>query len=214
MPLPNRVAPDGALFATPARGLSMGNRGGRFHDPATRTPAGRPWSSKAWICCLLSFKGRVSPGVWGSRRYTELFFCDEVTALAAGHRPCVECRRADAHAWRAAAWQAPGRPGGDLPLFPVLDAILHAERLDGRAKRLHRLPADRLPDGAMVRASDGTLLAVRGSEALPWRPDGYGPSRARPEGDVGVLTPPLTLGALAKGYRPVWHPSADGLPSD
>jgi hypothetical protein len=100
MPLPNRIRPDGSLFADPARGLLFGNRGGKFHDPATKALPTRLFATKQWICCVLSFKGRQRD-VWG-RYYTELFFVDEVTALAAGHRPCVECRRADAHAYRAA----------------------------------------------------------------------------------------------------------------
>jgi hypothetical protein len=211
VPLANRVAPDGSLIATPARGLFMGNRGGRIHDPATRLLTRRRWTGRAWICCLLSFKGRPSPGVWGAARYTELFFCDEVTALSAGHRPCVECRRADAFAWREAALRGTGRDVSRPPRFPELDAILHEERLDGRGKRRHRLPAEDLPDGAMVAAgsgAEGESLALRGDAALPWRSDGYGLPRPRPRGLVDVLTPPLSLAALRGLYRPVWHPSA------
>ena len=206
-PLPNRVAPDGSLVADPTRGLFMGNRGGRFHNTAARALTGRRWVGKAWICCRLAFKGRTAPpeGVWSARRYTELFFCDEVTALAAGHRPCMECRRQDALRWRAAAVaDHPGEP----PRFPVLDARLHAERLDGRAKRLHRLAAGSLPDGAMIRGDDGTFLALRADAALPWSPAGYGMRRRRPSGPVDVLTPPTALAALAHGYAPAWHPTA------
>jgi hypothetical protein len=208
-PLPNRVAPDGTLFSDPARGLFMGNRGGRFHDPATAGLGRRqPWTSKAWICCLLSFKGRTAPpaGVWGAARYTELFFCDEVTALAAGHRPCMECRRIDALAWRAAVARA-GLAAEDAR-FPALDERLHAERLDERAKRLHRLDAAGLPDGAMIRVEDGAFLALRDESALVWGPGGYVGRRPRPRGAVDVLTPPTTLGALAEGYAPIWHQTA------
>ncbi|MFO1147614.1 MAG: hypothetical protein U1E62_04490 [Alsobacter sp.] len=208
-PLPNRVAPDGSLVATRARGLFMGNRGGRFHDAATAGLGRRqPWSGKAWICCRLDFKDRTSPpgGVWGGARYTELFFCDEVTALAAGHRPCMECRRADALAWRAAVARAGlAAPGAR---FPTLDERLHAERLDGRAKRLHRLAAEGLPDGAVIRADDGTAVALRGDAALVWSPAGYAGRLARPRGPVSVLTPPTSLAALGQGYEPAWHPSA------
>ncbi|MGL4241245.1 MAG: hypothetical protein ACRCTI_09045, partial [Beijerinckiaceae bacterium] len=109
MTLPNRVDPFGDLVATPERGLWLGNRGGRFHCERTRTVRGRPWASRQWICCVLSFKNRQRQ-VW-SRGYTELFFTDEATALAAGHRPCFECRRADAVAF-AAAW---ARTQGGLP---------------------------------------------------------------------------------------------------
>ena len=102
MPLQNRVDPFGELFAAPARGLFMGNRGGRIHTD-DRKLTKRRWASRQWICCVLDFKSRQRD-VWG-RYYTELFFLDEVTALAAGHRPCFECRRKDAEAF-AGAWQA------------------------------------------------------------------------------------------------------------
>src|ERR1041384_3793105 len=133
MPLQNRVDPFGNLFATPARGTLFGNRGGKFHRD-DRTLGARRWTSRQWICCVLDFKGRQRD-VWG-RYYTELFFLDEVTALAAGHRPCFECRRKDADEF-ATLWQEafklPNRPrAGDM------DSVLHAERLAGRAKRLHR----------------------------------------------------------------------------
>lgn len=208
MPLRNRVTPEGALAADPARGLLMGNRGGRIHDPATRTLGTARWKSKAWICCALSFKGRRRT-VWGAG-YTELFFCDEPTALAAGHRPCVECRRADAYAWRDAVVRYLGLPA--TPRFPELDMRLHAERLDGRAKRRHALEADALPDGVMVR-TDAGVLAIRGNTAMPWRHEGYGPALPRPRGIVDVLTPPTNLAALSAGFRPMWHSSAT-MPAD
>jgi hypothetical protein len=204
MALQNRVTPTGELIADPARGLLLGNRGGRFHDPATRTLGRARWASRTWICCRLAFKGRRRT-VWG-HSYTELFFCDEPTALAAGHRPCVECRRQDAHAWRAAAVGALGL--GALPLFPDLDRRLDAERRDGRAKRLHPMPAESLPDGAIIQRADGVCLALQGGRALPWSPAGYGAALPRPAGTVAVLTPPTSLAALAGGYRPSWHPSA------
>lgn len=205
MPLPNRVRPDGSLFADPARGLMFGNRGGRFHDPATRALPKRLYANRQWICCVLSFKGRQRE-VWG-RYYTELFFCDEVTALAAGHRPCGECRRPDAHAYRAGLVKGLGL--AEVPLFPAIDERLDRERRDGRRKRLHRLPAESLPDGAMLATPGGEFLALRGTEALLWSPAGYVGRRRRPAGPVGVLTPPATLAALGNGYRPLWHPSAD-----
>ena len=204
MPLQNRVTPTGDLVADPARGLFLGNRGGRIHDPATRTLGRARWAGRAWICCVLTFKDRRR-AVWG-HSYTELFFCDEPTALAAGHRPCVECRRRDAHAWRAAAVGALRL--GAVPLFPDMDRRLDAERRDGRAKRLHPLPAEGLPDGTMVLLADGACLALRGRSALPWSPAGYGAALPRPAGTVAVLTPPTSLAALAGGYRPTWHPSA------
>ncbi|HEY5794980.1 MAG TPA: hypothetical protein VIU82_08180 [Bosea sp. (in: a-proteobacteria)] len=204
MPLPNRIAPDASLFADPARGLLFGNRGGRFHDPQTRTLPRRIHVSRQWICCVLAFKGRQRH-VW-ARGYTELFFCDEVTALAAGHRPCMECRRADALAYRAALMRGTGL--NVLPSFPDIDRLLDAERRDGRAKRIHDLPADDLPDGAII-ADGGRWLALRGGDALIWHPGGYGAHEPRPAGIVSVLTPPASLAALAHGFRPLWHPSAE-----
>lgn len=203
MPLQNRVAPDGSLFADPARGMLLGNRGGRFHDPATRSLGERRHASRQWICCVLAFRERRR-AVWG-RGYTELFFCDEVTALAAGHRPCMECRRAEALAYREALVR--GLALRTVPLFPEIDEILDRERRDGRRKRTHPLPAQALPDGAMI-ACEGSFLAVRGVCALPWTPSGYGPPRRLPAGMAAVLTPPATLAALAAGFRPRWHPSA------
>jgi hypothetical protein len=203
MPLANRVTPFGELIAHPARGTLFGNRGGRFHDPAARTLGRRRWASKQWICCVLEFKERHRR-VWGMS-YTELFFCDEVTALAAGHRPCVECRRADAHAFRAAVIKGLELPAP--PRFPEIDRHLHAERLIGRQKRLHRLQAEMLPDGAML-AIDDAAFAIRGSEMLPWSPSGYAAPRPRAKGEVDALTPPLTLAALRAGYAPRWHATA------
>src|SRR5947209_1513089 len=129
MALQNRMTPFGELLADPARGLFMGNRGGRLHDDDRRL-ASRRWTSKAWICCRLRFNDRHRT-VWG-RGYTELFFLDEVTALAAGHRPCFECRRQDARAFAAALAAAVGRP----LRAPEIDRRLHAERLQARAERL------------------------------------------------------------------------------
>lgn len=201
MPLANRVTPFGDLVANPARGLLMGNRGGRIHDTARRLTA-RRWASKQWICCALDFKGRHRQ-VWGDG-YTELFFLDEVTAFAAGHRPCFECRRADANAF-ADAWQ--GGCGRRLRA-PEMDAVLHSERLDGREKRTHRHAIAGLPDGAMV-AIEGAAFAVSGDRLLCWSPVGYTGSRPRPAStDVELLTPPSTVAALASGYVPRWHPSA------
>lgn len=208
MPLANRVDPFGNLFADPARGLFFGNRGGRFHRD-DRTLGTRRWVSRAWICCRLAFKGRHR-NVWGAG-YTELFFLDEPTALAAGHRPCFECRRADARAFASAFAAGSGRV--IIPRAPEMDRVLHAERLEGRAKRRHRVAIDDLPDGAFLTPTDepGQAFVVRGGTLLRWTPAGYGKRRPRPLGIVAdVLTPPAILGALASGYRPLWHPSADG----
>jgi hypothetical protein len=206
MPLQNRVDPFGSLFADPVRGLMFGNRGGRFHRD-DRSLGLRRHVSLAWICCRLAFKGRQRT-VW-RRGYTELFFLDEVTALAAGHRPCFECRRTDARAFAAAFAEGAGLPA--MPRAAAMDRVLHAERLDGRAKRSHRMPIDDLPDGACVAFSEtpGRALAVHGDWLLEWTPAGYRARRKRPGGlTVEVLTPPAMVGALRAGYRPAWHPSA------
>ncbi len=203
MPLQNRVSPFGELFASPARGTMLGNRGGKFHRD-DKTLGKRRFASRQWICCVLEFKNRQRD-VWG-RYYTELFFLDEVTALAAGHRPCFECRRAEAEAF-AAAWAQAERTS-QRPRATEMDRVLHAQRLNGRAKRLHRMPAKDLPDGAMV-SLEGEAFAVRGGELLHWTPQGYDARRARPrQGNVDVLTPPAILAALKVGYAPHWHESA------
>jgi hypothetical protein len=203
MPLQNRVDPFGKLRADQARGTLFGNRGGRFHRD-DRTLGSRRWASRQWICCVLKFKSRQRE-VWG-RSYTELFFLDEVTALAAGHRPCFECRRKDAETF-AGLWQR-ARRLRERPRAPDMDAVLHGERLDGRTKRTHRRPLDDLPDGVMI-ARDGAAFAVRRGFLLPWTPSGYGRKQKRPGGAVDVLTPPAILAVLKAGYRPQWHPSAE-----
>ena len=203
MPLQNRVDPFGELIATPARGTMFGNRGGKFHRD-DRTLGKRRHVTRAWICCRLEFKGRHRD-VWG-RGYTELFFLDEVTALAAGHRPCFECRRRDAHAF-AGAWArtAKHRKG---PRAAEMDEVLQAQRLDGRRKRTHRMRIDDLPDGAFL-ARDGAAWVVRGNSLLRWSPLGYAARGRRPRKIiVDVLTPPAIVRVLTAGYRPQWHPSA------
>jgi len=200
MPLQNRVDPFGDLFAASARGLLMGNRGGRLHD-AQRKLGARRWTSKQWICCRLDFNNRHRD-VWGDS-YTELFFLDEVTALGAGHRPCFECRRQDAELF--AALFAHGKTRARVA---TMDEVLHVERLDGRAKRVHLRRIDTLPDGAMI-ALEGEAFAVQGTHLLRWTPSGYDRVRPRPRGSqVDVLTPPSIVAVLARGYRPLWHPSS------
>jgi len=207
MPLQSRVSPFGDMFADNSRGLLYGNRGGRIHRD-DRTLTARRWASRAWICCLLSFKGRHRE-VWGEG-FTGLFFLDEVTALAAGHRPCFECRRKDAEAF-AALW--PGaRKHKDRARVAEMDGVLQAERLDGREKRRHRLPIDHLPDGASIvmPGDDKQAAMLRGSKLLRWTPRGYELAGRRPRsGKVEVLTPPSIVAVLRAGYRPLWHPSAD-----
>jgi hypothetical protein len=203
VPLQNRVDPYGELIASPARGLFMGNRGGRLHRD-DRALGARRWTSKAWICCRLEFKNRHR-AVWGDS-YTELFFLDEVTALAAGHRPCFECRRAAARVF-AECWQQAFKLA-KRPRAAEMDRVLHAERLAGRAKRTRLRPVDELPDGAFIAMEQGAC-ALRGASLWRWTPAGYDAVERRPRGmAVDVLTPPTMLAVLAAGYRPLWHPSA------
>jgi len=200
MPLPSRVSPFGELIAASARGTLMGNRGGRLHD-AQRKLTARRWATRAWICCRLEFNNRHR-NVWGNS-YTELFFLDEVTALAAGHRPCFECRRNDAERFATLFAGKEKRATA-----ATMDLILHAERLDGKAKRTHRRKLDMLPDGAMI-VLDGEAYAIHGKRLLHWTAEGYARSKPRPRGtDVDVLTPPSILSVLERGYAPLWHPTA------
>ncbi|MEW6640080.1 MAG: hypothetical protein AB1586_06215 [Pseudomonadota bacterium] len=205
MPLQNRVTPQGDIVATPHRGLFTGNRG-IIHDPATRTLLGRRWTTHAWIVCTCDFRGRRRQ-VMATRSWTELFFLDEATALAAGHRPCFFCRRDDANAFRA-AW-ASGL--ATVPRAAEMDAVLHAERLDGRQRRLHSWPGSiaALPDGAMVQVGVDSFL-INGGRLLRWSFAGYQAVENVPDG-ARLLTPPSTVRALAAGYQPVLHPSAKAL---
>jgi hypothetical protein len=207
MPLQNRVTPSGDIIADPHRGLFTGNRG-IIHDPATKTLLRKRWSSPAWLTCVCEFRGRRRK-VMGGRSWTELFFLDEATAFAAGHRPCFYCRRDDANRFRA-AWEEGN--GVTSVLAPDIDAVLHRERLDGAKtgarKRLHALPMplEKLPEGAMLQSATESYLIVQG-KALQWSFAGY---RAAPNAiaDTMLLTPPSTLRAFAAGYRPLLHPSA------
>ena len=206
MPLQNRVTPQGDIIATAHRGMFTGNRG-IIHDPATRTLLRRRWASRAWLTCVCEFRGRRRE-VMGGRSWTELFFLDEATAFAAGHRPCFFCRRDDANRFRA-AWEA-GNGVSDARAGDI-DSVLHRERLEGARKRLHALPMrlSDLPDGAMVQAGEASFLIARG-RALPWSPAGYRQAHGAVAGAM-LLTPPSTLRALLAGYRPVLHRSAREL---
>jgi hypothetical protein len=206
-PLQNRVTPTGEIVSDPARGLLMGNRG-CLHGPDRQLGTAR-WRSKLWICCVLAWRDvRRDPMLPG--RWTALFFLDEATALAAGHRPCAYCRRADYLAFAEAWRQADG--SARRPLAGQMDARLHAERVDGRSRRqlTRQVRAGQLPDGAMIRHG-GTAGLVAGGCFLPWSLTGYlAPVRLRPASTVELLTPPLTVAAIAAGYRPMLHPSAAG----
>jgi hypothetical protein len=196
-PRQNRVTPLGELIADPARGLVYGNRG-CLHDESGRIRRG--WQVKRWIACRLEFKGRRRP-LLRPGRYTELFFLDEATAMAAGHRPCAECRRADYDRFLRLV----GAAGAD-----AVDERLHEERLDGGARRLHELSFGDLPDGAFV-LDGGRPWLVLGQELRAWTPAGYAERKRRPNGDATVITPPSLLTVLGADWRPLvplLHPSA------
>ncbi|MES0069270.1 hypothetical protein NKJ73_26170 [Mesorhizobium sp. M0074] len=214
MPLQNRVDPFGAIHAVPERGLFMGNRG-IIHDPETRTLLKKRWALQAWIICVCEF-GNVRREPMGRNRaggkagWTELFFLDEVTALAAGHRPCFFCRRERAKDFVRRFGDAFGIAE---PRAPQLDKRLHKERLasGGRATRLKPEALADLPDGTMI-SSGNRAYALFDGAALPWsfggydEPVGFGGFTDSP---IRLLTPATTVSVLQKGYEPVWHPSAE-----
>lgn len=203
MPLQNRVDPFGDIVNLPLRGLFIGNRG-ILHDPDTKTLTSKRWTSRAWLVCNCEYKG-IRRDVMATRSWTELFFFDEATALAAGHRPCFQCRRQDADLFRA-AW-ADGN-ATSLPSAGDIDIVLHRERLQSRRKRLHMLlmPLEALPDGAMIAAAGNAYLIADGKPHR-WGAQNYEAVVELPFVD-GLLTPPSTLRALEAGYRPLLHPSA------
>jgi hypothetical protein len=195
MPLQNRVLPTGEIVA---RGI--------IHNPETKTLLRKRWSTDAWLTCVLEFRGRRRK-VMERRSWTELFFLDEATAFAAGHRPCFYCRRDDAVSFRA-AWEKGNRTGEVLA--PEMDAVLHRERF-ASARKLHPLPKaiGKLPDGTMVQAGEESFL-IAGGKPLAWSPSGYRAVKGR-IGDAKLLTPPSIVRAFTAGYRPVLHGSAGAI---
>jgi hypothetical protein len=204
----NRVTPFGEIIATPERGTFMGNRG-ILHDAEGHLR--RNWALKRWIVCVLEFRGR-NRTVMTPNRYTELFFLDEATALAAGHRPCAECRHAQfiefCRAWKAAH---SGANGSRRPTADEMDDRLHSERVGpDRSKRTHPGRLGDLPDGVFVTLpgnKDAAWLIWKG-ELLKWSPGGYLERRPLPKRlDVALLTPPSTVAAIRAGYTPEVHAS-------
>ena len=199
----NRVTPDGELIAVPDRGMFLGFRG-VLHDRAGNLV--RYSSGKAWAICVTDFKGRRRQ-LWAPGRLTELFFLDEATGLAAGHRPCGECRYHDYKAFKQ-AWNAahPGSQAG----APAIDDRLHHDRLDAPGtRRTYEAPLGDLPDGTMVTI-DGRPWLLLGDELLAWTPAGYRERRPAPrETPMTVITPRATVATLTAGYRPALHPTAD-----
>ena len=206
MSLQNRVTPLGELIADPARGLVYGNRG-CLHDELGRIR--RQYNGKRWIACRLEFKGWLRRPLLQPGRFTELFFLDEATAFAAGHRPCALCRRGD-YDRLGALWRElhPEQTGAD-----AIDGQLHLERLsaDGRERRLPVVALDLLPDGAFIMW-DGEPALVLGAYLRAWRAAGYGERGARPGGAyVPLITPPSLVEVLRSGWAPVvplLHPTA------
>lgn len=209
-PLQNRVTPTGEIVAHRARGLMMGNRG-CIHGPDRRLGTAR-WKSKLWICCVLRWRN-VRRDVMPPGQWTALFFLDEATALAAGHRPCGYCRRPE-HLAFAEAWRS-GHGLRARPRASELDELLHTERVDPqtRAQRTRPVTVGSLPDGTMVRHATTPSLVIGGA-LLEWSFEGYGPPRkvARDE-VVDLLTPPGIVAAIAAGYRPLVHPSVAPTPN-
>ena len=209
MPRQNRVKPDGEIVAIRERGTCMGNRG-RLHDESGRIR--RPWQVKRWLLCRLEFNGRHRV-VMAPDRYTELFFLDEATGLAAGHRPCFECQRTSFNAF-AAAWAVGVGivPGATRPSADSIDERLHQERVGpGRSKRSFRASIDDLPDGVFVKLDedDGQAHLLRDGQLLAWSPGGYTRRLSRPIGvEVAVLTPRSTVDVIRSGYVPDVHPTA------
>ncbi len=209
-PKQNRVTPFGEIVARPERGLFTGNRGGALHDDGQRIV--RHFTSKRWIICALEFNNRkariMAPG-----EYTHLFFLDEATALAAGHRPCFECRRPRAKEFYQLWLETLEPEAREQANLDQLDAQLHQERIaleTGRRRgiqKTHESTGRELPDGAMVLV-DRLPHLLHGQLAYAWSPSGYGaPMTLQPDLPLTVLTPPTALMVLARGYQPELHPS-------
>jgi hypothetical protein len=206
IPRRNRVTPLSELVADPARGLVYGNRG-CLHDADGHIQ--RRYAGRRWIACRLRFKDWRRAPLLQPGRFTELFFLDEATAFAAGHRPCALCRRADYDRF-GALWSElhAGERGAD-----AIDRRLHSERLaDGGAQRHHDAELSELPDGAFV-LRDGAPWLVSGDALRRWTPGGYADRIARPPRERAVLiTPPSLVAVLRSGWEPavpLLHPSAE-----
>ena len=206
--LQNRIDPWGRLCAVPDRGMLMGNRG-ILHN--AESEAVRPWKHQAWVTCCLKFESLERPKpLWSSlQHYSELFFLDEATAFAAGHRPCNYCQRARSQEFKE-AWTKVNAPDVEFVSTAALDKALHKERVSrDRSKRTFDAPAGELPMGTMFAADDQAfLVSPRG--ALPWSFAGYGSSQPIDASHVvSVLTPPSVVNAFRQGFVPRVHPSAE-----
>lgn len=205
MPLQSRVDPWGRLNAVPQRGHWLGNRGCIVDD---RRNVVRQWRLEAWITCTLEYKGKRRK-VFSPKTWTELFFLDEATAFAAGHRPCAFCRNARYKAFKA-AWLAAnaGRVRAEPPVAEI-DRILHAERVGaGGAKQVARMRYDDVPVGAFIEL-DGAAYVALPTALGRWSFHGYESARAPDAGtEVAVLTPVSVVRMFQAGFRPQLHESA------
>jgi len=198
--LQNRVDPSGNIISTSARGAWMGNRG-QLHDEHQQIV--RPFKLKAWLTCMLQYKGRYRK-VMSPNRYTELFFLDEVTAFAAGHRPCFECRRKDYERFKS-FWITGNRKLGFDHNTSInnIDKVLHKERIGSKGEKItYKEKIKSLPDGAFVQIDDKTYLLAK-EQLYPWTAFGYEAPIPLPETEiVTVLTPKSTVNAFKAGYKP------------
>jgi len=183
----------------------MGNRGGAIHNENREIV--RQYASRRWIACVLEFKGRRRT-VMSPNRYTELFFLDEAVALAAGHRPCAECRREQFNAFKTAWSHAYNLPGASFVFADSIDMELHRARIDrGKRKITYRASLDAVPDGSFIRIADGTYL-VWGDFLYRWSCERYTEKRPRQDRTgVEVLTPEPIVQCLSQGYLPKVHDS-------
>jgi hypothetical protein len=207
MPLQNRVTPFGEIVAVPERGTLMGNRGILHDDDGCLV---RSWQVRRWIACRTAFRGRhrqlLQPHSW-----TELFFLDEATAFAAGHRPCAECRHADYQRFKAVWAVGVGAPNG----ADEMDAVLHTDRLEGRGvnqrKRTYWEQLASLPQGTFIHL-DGSAWLLWLGQLLEWSAGGYQSRRLLlpASSPVEVLTPRSLVAVLRSGYQLEAHASAEG----
>lgn len=200
MPHQNRVTPMGDIVAIPLRGAWTGNRGRLHEGGGEEAEVVRFHSGDLWIICALQFNDRWHEQ-WRPRRFTWLYFHDEAVALAAGHRPCAECRWSDYVAYRE-AWAA-GLDVGQ-PTAAQMNHQLHGERIvrGTHRRRTHRLPWSELPDGTFVNLESGGPALVLGDVVVSWTTHGYGAPRGRPkQGEADVITPPSSVAVLRAGYR-------------
>ncbi|CAG9165210.1 hypothetical protein LMG23992_00354 [Cupriavidus laharis] len=204
MSLPNGVLPTGEIQSICPSAGWLGNRGA-LHD--ANGIIVRPWQRKAWVTCLLSYKGRNRKPLMQPGRYTELFFLDEATALAAGHRPCGECRRDDYNNFKRAWVLGNKRPNNTT--IADIDFAMHAERTRAEEDHTRMREVRTLPSGVLVLWG-GTPHLWSGSFLLKWTPAGYAAADAGwlMTSDVRLITPPSVVQALGAGYVARVHESA------